>query len=319
MTRDLLVLIELAPPSLARLEAAGFTLHLALTARERAQAIRTLGPKVQGVLTNGSTGLAAAEIEALPKLGIICAQGAGYEQIDLPAARARGIQVSHGPGTNDESVADHAIALLMALVRGIVQADAAVRHGLWSQSRQPRPLLSRKNLGILGLGNIGQQIARRGAGGFAMAAAYHSRHPRPDSTLQYFPTPQALAAWADFLIVATPGGAGTLHLVDAAVLQALGPEGYLVNIARGSVVDSSALAQALRQRQIAGAALDVVEGEPEVPSSLLGLDNLILTPHIAGRSPEAVSATLHLVIDNLEAFFAGRPLLTPVPEQVQPG
>ena len=117
----------------------------------------------------------------------------------------------------------------------------------------------------------------------------------------------------------SPGGAGTLHLVDAAVLQALGPDGYLVNIARGSVVDSNALAQALRERQIAGAALDVVEGEPEVPSPLLGLDNLILTPHIAGRSPEAVSATLQLVIDNLGAFFAGRPLLTPVPEQAQPG
>lgn len=319
MATEILVLIELAASRLARLQAAGFTLHLAPTAQLRAQAISNLGPRVQAVLTNGSTGLAAAEMAALPHLGIICAQGAGYEQIDLVAARARGIQVSHGPGTNDESVADHAFALLMALVRGIVQADAAVRHGQWAQSRQPRPLLSRKKLGILGLGTIGQQIAQRGAGGFGMPVAYHSRRPRADSSFHYFHTPLALAAWADFLVVATPGGAGTLHLVDGPVLQALGANGYLVNIARGSVVDSVALAHALEQKQIAGAALDVVEGEPEVPSQLLGLDNLILTPHIAGRSPEAVSATLQQVINNLSAFFAGQPLLTPVPEMTQPG
>ncbi|WP_248805558.1 2-hydroxyacid dehydrogenase [Pseudomonas sp. MWU13-2100] len=313
MVRDLLVLIELAPESLARLEAAGFRAHVAFSTEAKVNTLKSMGPEIQAVLTNGSTGLSAVEMAALPQLKIICAQGAGYEKIDLIAARARDIVVTHGPGTNDASVADHALALLMAIVRGIPQADAAVRHGRWSQSRQPRPMLSKKKLGILGLGNIGQQIARRAVGGFEMSVGYHSRHPRPDSPFTYFDTPVALAGWADFLIVATPGGAGTFHLVDAAVLKALGPNGYLVNIARGSVVDTVALIAALTNRDIAGAALDVVEGEPDVPVEFTNLDNLILTPHIAGRSPEAVAATVQLVIDNLKAHFSGHPVLTPVP------
>ena len=312
MPRALLVLIELTPQALERLQAAGFTPHVALSAMDKAAAFETLGPQVEAVLTNGSTGLSAAEIAALPQLTIICAQGAGYEQVDLTAARARGIVVTHGPGTNDASVADHALALLLAIVRGIPQADAAVRQGLWQQSRQPRPMLSRKKLGILGLGQIGQKIAQRGAGGFDMTVGYHNRQELPGCAFRYFATPLELAAWADFLVVATPGGAGTRHLVNAAVLEALGADGYLVNIARGSVVDSAALGQALLDRRIAGAALDVLEGEPEVPEQWLKLDNLIPTPHIAGRSPEAVSATLQLVLDNLAAHFAGQPVLTGV-------
>ncbi|WP_191488271.1 2-hydroxyacid dehydrogenase [Pseudomonas sp. FEN] len=313
MVRDLLVLIELAPESLAHLEAAGFKAHMAVSAEAKAGTIKAIGPQVQAVLTNGSTGLSVVDMAALPQLRIVCAQGAGYEKIDLLAARARNIIVTHGPGTNDASVADHAIALLMAIVRGIPQADAAVRRGQWSQSRQPRPMLSKKKLGILGLGNIGQQIARRGIGGFEMSVGYHSRRPREGSPFSYFDTPVALASWADFLIVATPGGASTFHLVDAAVLNALGPNGYLVNIARGSVVDTVALISALTNREVAGAALDVVEGEPDVPAAFANLNNLILTPHIAGRSPEAVTATLQLVIENLKAHFSGGPVLTPVP------
>lgn len=145
-----------------------------------------------------------------------------------------------------------------------------------------------------------------------MAVGYHNRQELAGCAFRYFATPLELAAWADFLVVATPGGAGTRHLVNAAVLEALGADGYLVNIARGSVVDSAALGQALLDRRIAGAALDVLEGEPEVPEQWLKLDNLILTPHIAGRSPEAVSATLQLVLDNLAAHFAGQPVLTGV-------
>jgi lactate dehydrogenase-like 2-hydroxyacid dehydrogenase len=264
------------------------------------------------VLTNGSTGICAADIAALPNLEIICSLGAGFEKVDLDAARARSIAVTNGPGTNDASVADHAMALLMSVVRGIPQANAAVRQGRWARSRQPRPMISGKKLGILGLGNIGMQIACRGIGGFGMTVGYHSRRPRENTPFLHFATPVALAHWADFMVVATPGGAGTLHMVDAAVLDALGPEGFLVNIARGSVVDTAALAQALAQARIAGAALDVLEGEPDVPAELLGLENLVLTPHIAGRSPEAVAATVQLVIDNLNAHFSGQPVLTPV-------
>lgn len=145
-----------------------------------------------------------------------------------------------------------------------------------------------------------------------MTIGYHNRRPRENAPFLHFATPMALAHWADFMVVATPGGAGTLHLVDAAVLDALGPEGFLVNIARGSVVDTAALVDALVQAKIAGAALDVVEGEPDVPRELMRLDNVVLTPHVAGRSPEAVAGTVQLVIDNLNAHFGGQPVLTPV-------
>jgi lactate dehydrogenase-like 2-hydroxyacid dehydrogenase len=310
----LLVLIELAPHGLTRLESAGFELHVALNAERRRAAIRNLGDDIQAVLTNGSTGLSAEEITALPRLEIICAQGAGYEKIDVGTARARNIIVTYGPGTNDASVADHAMTLLMSIARGIPQADAAVRRGEWAGARQPRPMIFGKKLGILGLGNIGQQIARRGALGFDMIVAYHNRTPREDVPYLYCPTPAALAEWADFLVISTPGGAQTRHLIDRKVLDALGPQGFLINIARGSVVDTAALIEALQDHRIAGAALDVVDGEPEVPKELMPLTNLIMTPHIAGRSPEAVLATLQGVLDNLTAHFNGQPVLTPVPD-----
>ncbi len=315
MTIPLLVLIELEPENLARLETAGFEILQAPTAADRARLLACPGPASRAVLTNGSTGLSAAEMAALPQLEIVCALGAGYEKIDLDAARARGLAVTHGPGTNDASVADHAMTLLMAVARGIPEADAAVRRGDWTRSRQPRPMISGKRLGILGLGNIGLQIARRGAGGFAMPVAYHNRHRRAESPYSYCPTPAALAAWSDFMVVATPGGAATRHLVDAPVLEALGPNGFLINIARGSVVDTTALIAALKNRRIGGAALDVLESEPEVPDELAKLSNVVLTPHIAGRSPEAVAATVQLVIDNLGAHFTGRPVKTPVPSR----
>jgi len=173
--------------------------------------------------------------------------------------------------------------------------------------------VSGKKLGILGMGRIGQGIARRAAGGFEMQIGYVSRHPHDIEHYRYFDDPVALAAWCDFLVVAIPGGAATRHLVGPVVLDALGAEGFLINIARGSVVDTSALIEALAQHRIAGAALDVIEGEPHVPAALLQLDNVILTPHVAGRSPEAVEATVRLVLDNLHAHFSGQPLLTPIP------
>ncbi|MCR0980840.1 2-hydroxyacid dehydrogenase [Roseomonas populi] len=311
MPIPVLVLIELLPEQQARLREAGFELHPAPGAAERERVVAERGAGFRAVLTNGSTGLTAAEMERMPALEIVCAQGAGFERIDVAAARARGLVVTHGPGTNDSSVADHAMALLLAAARGIVRADAAVRRGEWP--RLTRPAVFGKRLGILGLGRIGAQIAERGAGGFGMAVGYCGRQRQEGVEHAYFPSPAALAAWCDFLVIATPGGAGTRGLVDAAVLEALGPEGFLVNIARGTVVDTAALIAALRAGRIAGAALDVVEGEPKLPEGLAELENVTLTPHVAGRSPEAVMATIGLVIENLTAHFAGRPVLTPVP------
>ena len=314
MRPQLLVLIERTPDALARLEQAGFDLHVATTPEHQAAVIAAIGPEVRAVLTNGTTGLSADEMARLPRLEIVCCVGAGYEKVDVVAARSRGIVVTHGPATNDASVADHAMALLMAVARAIPQADAAVRRGEWARSRQLRPMISGKRLGILGLGNIGRQIARRGAGGFDMPVAYHNRRVLEGCPYTYCPSPAALAEWADFMVIATPGGSATAHLVDAAVLEALGPHGYLVNIGRGSVVDTGALIDALKHGRVAGAALDVIDGEPEVPAELTQLANVVLTPHIAGRSPEAVAATAQLVLDNLAAHFAGHPVLTPAPQ-----
>ena len=247
---------------------------------------------------------------ALPNLSIVCSLGVGYENIDLLAAHARGIVVTNGPGANAVSVADHAMALLLGAARRLPQADAWVRQGHWSGFMGPQ--VSGKRLGILGLGTIGLEIARRGANGFGMSVGYYNRRARPESGYTYFDNPRALAAESDFLVVATPGGAGTHHLVDANVLEALGPDGYLINIARGSVVDTNALIAALAERRIAGAGLDVVDGEPFIPDALKQLDNVVLTPHSAGRSPEAVAATVALFLENATAHFAGKPVLTPV-------
>lgn len=307
----LLVLNPLDADRLARIAEGGFTPHVALGAEARARAIAEM-PDLRCVLTNGATGFTAAEMDALPKLEIICAIAVGTETIDVAAARARGIVVTHGPGTNAPSVADHAMALMLALLRDIPRLDAAVKAGEWMGVRWPRPMVSGRRLGILGLGEIGAMIAARAQGGFGMEIAYHNRRPREGAAHRWLPSVAALAEWAEVLLIAAPGGAATRHLVDAGVLEALGPDGYLVNIGRGSVVDQDALIEALRENRIAGAAIDVVDGEPEVPDAMRALPNLIITPHIAGRSPEAILATASLVVANLQAHFAGRPVLTPV-------
>lgn len=276
----------------------------------RAQAIAAHGPRIRAVLTIGTIGLTATEIAALPALEVVHTLGVGYELVDVAAAKARGIAVANAAGSNAACVADHAFGLLLAAVRGIVQMDQGVRRGLWrDQLAFYTPTVSGKRLGLLGMGDIGRQIARRAAG-FDMPVGYHSRSRRSGLPHQYFDSPHALAAWCDCLVVATPGGADTRHLVNPEVLDALGPKGTLVNIARGTVVDTAALAAALREGRIASAGIDVYESEPAPPAELLDLPNVVITPHIAGRSPEAIQASVSLVLDNLTAFFAGRPMST---------
>lgn len=276
-----------------------------------AEALAAHGPRVQAVLTVGAIGLSAAQMQAMPQLRWVGALGAGYENIDVAYARAHGIAVSNGAGTNDQCVADHAFGLVIAAVRGLVRLDRLTRQGVWRNDIPLPPNVSGKRLGILGLGTIGQKIARR-AQAFDMPVGYHNRRPKDGVDFTYFDSVLALAQWADVLLVATPGGAGTRHLVDVPVIAALGPQGYVVNIARGSVVDTAALAQALRTGALAGAGLDVYESEPLPPAELLDLDNVVLTPHVAGWSPEAVQATVDLFLDNAHRHFAGQPLVTPV-------
>lgn len=310
MTATVLVLVETINDYLPILEHQGFHLILAPTPAERTQAIASHGSRIDAVLTRGPLGLYAEEIADLPALKIICVIGAGYEHVDLQAASDRGITVTNGAGVNASSVADHAMALLLSLVRDIPRADAAVRRGEWPKIM--RPSLAGKRLGILGLGAVGMAIAKRAANGFDMSVSYHNRQHRSDTPYKYCSTPTELARASDFLIVATPGGVGTQHLINRQVLDALGPNGFLVNIARASVVVTADLISALEQRRIGGAALDVFDHEPKVPDALKALTNVILTPHVAGLSPEATQGTVELVGKNLVAFFAGRPVLTPV-------
>ena len=274
-------------------------------------AIAAHGARVQCVCTIGSTGLSAAQMQRMPKLSLVCAMGAGYENIDVAYAKAHGIAVGNGAGTNDECVADHAMGLMIAAVRGIVRYDKATRAGTWRSALPLPPNVSGKRLGIVGLGTIGAKIAKRAAA-FDMPVGYHNRKPREGVSHQYFDSLLALAAWADVLLVATPGGAGTSHLINTEVLNALGEKGFLVNIARGSVVDTQALADAVRSGRVAGAGLDVYESEPLPPQELLELDAVVLTPHVAGWSPEAVQNSVDRFIANMRCHLDGQPLVSPI-------
>ena len=291
--------------------AQSFEVLYAPDAAQAAAAIAEHGSRITVVLTIGATGLSAAQIDALPRVSLICALGVGYENIAVAHAKARGIVVANGAGTNDDCVADHAWGLLIAAVRGIAQLDAATRQGVWRTALPLPPNVSHKRLGIIGLGTIGKKIAQR-AQGFEMEVGYHNRTARTDVPYRYFSDVTALAAWADFLMVATPGGAGTQHLVNALVLQALGPRGYVVNIARGSVIDTAALAHALRTGQVAGAGLDVYESEPAPPAELVALDTVVLTPHVAGWSPEAVQASVDRFMENARRHLAGEAPVSPI-------
>ncbi|WP_343739756.1 2-hydroxyacid dehydrogenase [Delftia tsuruhatensis] len=288
-----------------------FELLYAPDAAQCEAAIAEHGTRIQAVLTIGSIGLSAAQMQRMPALRLVCALGAGYENIDVAHAQAHGIAVGNGAGTNDDCVADHAMGLLIASVRGLVRLDRATRDGVWRTAMPLPPNVSHKRLGILGMGAIGAKIAQR-ALGFEMEIGYHNRSQRSGLPHRYFGDLLSLAQWADVLLVATPGGPGTRHLVNAQVLDALGPQGHLVNIARGSVVDTAALAAAVREGRLAGAGLDVYESEPAPPAELLDLDAVVLTPHVGGWSPEAVQASVDRFIANMRCHLEGRPLVSPV-------
>ncbi|OZA01255.1 MAG: hypothetical protein B7X99_01330 [Rhizobiales bacterium 17-65-6] len=309
----LLILIPFSADHLARFEAV-YDVTYAPSAGERAAAIAAKGATFSAVLTHGTAGLSAAEMDAMPNLQIISCYGVGYDRIEVPAAIARGIMVTHGPGTNTGSVADHCLALILSLVRRVPESDRAVRQGQWHEARRSTPELGGLRLGIIGLGAIGRAVAKRCAGGFDMAVGYHSRNRAADVPFTYHDSVEGLARASDILVVAAPGGAQTRNMVNAGVLAALGPDGYLINIARGSLVDTDALIHALNAGIIAGAGLDVVDGEPAVPPALLTAPNLVITPHSAARSPTAETQMTELALKNLAARFADAPVLTPVPE-----
>ena len=288
-----------------------FTVRYVGKAADRATAIRAVAPNIRALATKSTGGATRELIDSLPKLEIIALFSVGYEGIDLVAAAERGIPVTNAPGVNAGSVADLALGLMLAVQRGIALRDRQIRQGRFADTRELAHTLDRKRLGLLGLGNIGRAVATR-ASAFGMTVGY-SKPTRPAaSPYRYFESAEALAAASDFVVVCTPGGPETRHLVNARVLAALGPEGYLVNVARGSIVDTAALLEALERRTIAGAALDVYESEPEVPERLRRLDNVVLMPHVGGFTHEGFRAAFELMRDNLRAHFAGKPLLTPI-------
>ncbi|GAB2685358.1 2-hydroxyacid dehydrogenase [Saccharopolyspora gloriosae] len=271
------------------------------------------GSEVVAAVTSARVGVSRELMDALPKLGAIVHFGVGYETTDVARARARGIDVSNTPDVLTDCVADLAVGGLIDVLRGLAAADRYVRAGEWVPNGFGlRTKVSGKRVGILGLGRIGQAIARR-LEGFDAEISYHSRRPVDGVRHRYADSPRALADGADVLVVATSGGAGTRNLVSADVLDALGPRGYLVNIARGSVVDEPALVSALAEGRIAGAALDVFADEPNVPAPLLELDNVLLLPHIASATHETRQAMGELTFHNLDRFMTDGTLATPVP------
>ena len=254
-----------------------------------------------------------AALDALPALQVVVNFGAGYDRIDVGAARERGIAVAYLPGLTSTCVADHAMALLLAARRGIVAGHAFIGEGRWLQQRFPlMQRASGQKLGIYGLGGIGHALARR-AEGFDMPVAYHNRSLRRDVGYRYFGSLLDLAAWADILAVCCPATPATVGSVNAEVLTALGPGGLLVNVARGSIVDENALVDALDHGCIAGAALDVFPIEPCRPDRLLGRDNVVLTPHVGGGTDQTWQDTADRMIGNLDSYFAHGHVLDPVP------
>ena len=270
--------------------------------------------RIEVAVVYGTSRVTREVIARLPALRLVCCVGSGYEGVDLAAAREHGILVTNGRGTNASSVADLAVGLMIASVRGIAEGDAFVRAGEWVARRPRREVrgLTGRRVGIYGLGAIGTKIARR-CEALEMEVGYHGRAPHDGVRYGFHPTLAGLAMWADVLVVAVRADAGNRHAVDAGVLAALGRDGHVVNISRGSAIDEEALVEALRAGVIAGAGLDVFDREPEVPAALLAMRQVVMTPHIGGDTHEAQSAMRDAVLANVEAFVAHGRVLTPVP------
>jgi len=270
---------------------------------------------VRAMITAGGTQLPGSVMDTLASLRAIVCYGTGYDGVDLAAARQRNIAVGNSPGANAASVADLAVTLMLATTRRILPADEFVRNGSWAAGK-PSPLLRPKagnpgrRVGVYGMGEIGRKIAARMAA-FETEVGYFSR-TRHDLPYRYFESLERLAEWCNVLMIAVRAGAETQHVVNADILQKLGSDGYVVNIARGSVIDEAALIAALQNNTIAGAGLDVFEKEPHPPGALTALPNVVLTPHVGGHTQDSHAAMQDCVIANLEAFFAGQPLAYPV-------
>ena len=291
-----------------------FTLRKAWEAPDREAFLADLAPRVRGMAPGSHVKVDGALMDRFPKLEIIANFGVGYDTIDARAAGERGIIVTNTPDVLTEEVADLAVGLLIATVRQLPQVDRYLRAGKWLE--KPYPLtatLRERKVGILGLGRIGKAIGKR-LEAFGLEVSYHGRNPQKDVSYRYHPTLVGMAKEVDVLMCVAPGGAETKGMVDAEVLRALGPDGILINVGRGSVVDERALIEALRTKAILSAGLDVFEDEPKVPQELIAMDHVVLLPHVGSASVHTRNAMGQLVVDNLVSWFSGKGPLTPVAE-----
>ena len=310
MKHDLLMIGPMFKPTQAVLEST-YTTHKLWEAPDRDAFLASVAGRITAAATTGSRGMDDATMAKLPKLKVIGHFGVGVDSVDVDAAKRRGIAVTNTPDVLTEDVADIAVALMLSAIRRVPQGDRYVREGKWLKG--PMALtqsVQGKKVGILGLGRIGKAIARR-CEAFNLEVAYHGRSKQSVAYAHHADV-VSLAREVDILIVAAPGGDETRGLVGRAALEALGPEGTIVNIARGSVIDEPAMIEALKSGKLGAAGLDVFDKEPNVPAELLALDNVVVQPHVGSATHPTRTAMGQLVIDNLAAHFAGKPLLTPV-------
>jgi lactate dehydrogenase-like 2-hydroxyacid dehydrogenase len=313
MKPDILLVSPLPPRVIDALKD-DFVLHDYYAAEDKPGMLQDVGPTVRAFVSHASAGKAdAAMMDAAPNAKLIANWGVGYDRVDIAAAKERGITVTNTPDVLTECCADLAMALILAVARSVAEGDRYVRAGNWTKLGNLH-LTTRVNgarLGIVGLGRIGKAAARR-AEAFNMSIGYFGRNKQDGVSYAYYDDLKALAADSDFLLLTCPGGPATHHIIDEAILTALGPESFLVNIARGSVVDEPALVAALRDGRIAGAGLDVFEHEPNVPAEMLAMENVVLQPHQSSATVATRGDMDDLVVENLRLYFEGKPVKTPV-------
>jgi hydroxypyruvate reductase len=310
MKTDIVLVVPIYAGAVQQLDR-DYSVHRLWEAKHRSTFLGEVKDRVRAIVT-GPGRVDAELMAALPKTEIIATQSVGTDHIDLAAARARGIHVTNTPDVLTDDVADLAMALVLAVSRRIVAGDRFVRDGKWLQANLPLATkVGGATMGIVGLGRIGQAIAKR-AEAFGMKVVYYGPRAKADVAHRYYSDLVAMARDVDYLMVSCPGGPGTRHLVNAEVLNALGTKGVVVNISRGSVIEEAAMVERLRDGRLGGAGLDVFADEPRVPEALLALENVVLQPHVGSATHATRGAMGQLVIDNLKAHFAGKPLLTPV-------
>lgn len=294
---------------------ARFTVHELWKAEDRAALLREVGDKVRGVAGGGShVKIDGALFDALPKLEVVSNFGVGYDNVDAKEAGKRGLVVTNTPDVLTDEVADLTIGLLLATVRQLPQVDRYLRAGKWLEKAYPLTTsLRTRKVGIVGLGRIGKAVASR-LEAFGLPISYHGRSRQDDVSYRYYPSLVEMAADVDTLVSVAPGGASTHHMINAEVLKALGPNGILINVGRGTVVDEQALIEALNAKTILSAGLDVFEDEPRVPAGLIAIDHIVLLPHVGSASVHTREAMGQLLVDNLISWFDGKGPLTPVAE-----